>query len=142
MGEEIVRFIDANIFLESILRNPRWEEAEAFLGKISRGTIRGITSDYVVYSVLLRMASVKKDADMMKDFVISLGNMAGLTVVRSTAPILLTTISLMSANGLDFDDSLQVAFMASMGVREIVSFDKHFSKVNDIRRVEPRDIVG
>jgi predicted nucleic acid-binding protein len=38
---------------------------------------------------------------------------------------------------LDFDDATAYAAMMSMGVTEIVSIDKHFDKIPNIRRIEP-----
>ena len=42
--------------------------------------------------------------------------------------------------GLDFDDTLQYYVAKKLGVDALVSFDKHFDKV-DIRRIELRDLL-
>ena len=46
----------------------------------------------------------------------------------------------MEKIGLDFDDTLQYYVAKKLGVDALVSFDKHFDKV-DIRRLEPRDLL-
>ena len=43
----------------------------------------------------------------------------------------------MSKHGLDFDDGLGVACMKKYGINELLSFDRDFDKVRDIKRIEP-----
>ena len=47
---------------------------------------------------------------------------------------------LMKKLKLDFDDSLQYYVAKKLGVKAIVSYDKHFDKT-DIQRKEPSDFI-
>jgi predicted nucleic acid-binding protein len=38
---------------------------------------------------------------------------------------------------LDYEDALCVAHMRQAGINEILSYDKDFDRVDDVRRVEP-----
>ena len=42
--------------------------------------------------------------------------------------------------GLDFDDALQVSAARALNT-EIISFDKHFNNLEDIKRLSPSDAV-
>ena len=128
-------FIDANIFLEYLLKDKKWVEAGKFLGRISEGEV-GMTSDFIVYSILLRISHEKK-VQLMKDFTMTLASMKGLRIARFSPQILFNAVSLMEKNRLDFDDSLQVAFMQSLGIQQIVSLDRDFERVPGIKRIEP-----
>ena len=140
MDKEI-RFIDANIFLEVFLKDRRWEEAMEFLFKVSTDEISCLTSDFIIFSIALNIQDKLKSTEYMKKFILSIGNMKGLKIARFTPSILLFTVSLMEKYNLDFDDSLQIAYMKAFGIREIVSFDSDFDKVTEIERVEPKDIL-
>ena len=43
----------------------------------------------------------------------------------------------MKSFNLDFDDSVAYQAMKRLQAREIVSFDKDFDRVSDIKRIEP-----
>ena len=47
---------------------------------------------------------------------------------------------LMESIGLDFDDSLHYYVAKKLGVEAIISFDKHFDRV-DLVRKEPSDFL-
>ena len=63
-------FIDANIFLEIILKDKKNEECKKFLKRIIDGEILGITSDFIVFTCLLQIQHKTKDLNKMKDFII------------------------------------------------------------------------
>lgn len=46
----------------------------------------------------------------------------------------------MQNYNLDFDDSTAYQAMRNMQIDEIVSFDKDFDKIPDIKRLEPKDV--
>jgi len=138
---EKIRFVDANIFLEVFLQDARWEEARDFLEKLSKGDLEGITTDYIIFSILLQIENKKKSTKEMKDFVAFLGNMKGLKIAHFTLGILMKAMSVMENYGLDFDDALEAAYMLALDISEIVSFDRDFDRVKGIKRVEPREII-
>jgi len=137
MAEEIAKFIDANVFLEVFLLDENWEGAAEFLKKVSEAEITCFTSDFIVYSILLQIQNRTGNKESMKAFITFLDNMKGLKIARSNPEILMTAINYMETNKLDFDDSVQLSFMNSLGLTEIVSFDKDFDNINWIKRVEP-----
>ena len=47
------------------------------------------------------------------------------------------TLEISDKEKLDFDDALVISCMRNNNIKELVSYDKHFDKVKDIKRVEP-----
>lgn len=47
----------------------------------------------------------------------------------------------MEKHKLDFDDAVTYFIAKSLGVKEIVSFDRDFDNLLGIKRVEPKDIL-
>ncbi len=135
-----VRFVDANIFLEVLLMDKKWESAKLFLEKLENEELYGITSDYIVFSILIQIQNKTKSTKKMEDFVNFLGNVKGLKIIHFTPGILIKSTNNMEKHKLDFDDSLQLAFMETLGIKEIVSFDSHFDNIRNIKRVEPSDL--
>ncbi len=135
------RFVDANIFLEVFLKDKNWESAAKYLGGFARGESNGVTSDFVVFSILLQIHNKTKSIKFMEDFVTFLGNLKTLKIAHFTLGILTNAASIMGKYGLDFDDSLQASFMGFLGLKEIVSFDRDFDGIDWIKRVEPSELT-
>ena len=138
---EEVKFVDANIFLEVFLLDKNWEGAKRFLENVASGKIEAVTSDFIVYSIFLQIQNKVKSTEAMKNFVKFLGNMRGLRTLHFTPSILMGCVQTMEKYGLDFDDSMQAAFMNAFGIKELVSFDSDFDKIDWIKRAEPKDIL-
>jgi len=134
-----VKFIDANIFLEVFLLDKNWESAKEFLEKVATGEIEAATSDFIAYSILLQIQNKLRSTEAMKNFVKFLGNMKGMMILRFTPAVLMGCIQTMEKYNLDFDDSVQASLMNAFGIKEIVSFDKDFDKVDWIKRVSPKE---
>jgi len=132
-------FIDANIFLEVMLSDKRNEECKELFARIHKNQIKAATSDFIVYTCLIQIEN-KSSAEKMIDFVLFLDNMESIEVCSPSYETLYSAFGIMKKYGLDFDDALVAAVMKSSGIKEIVSFDRHFDKVGDIKRIEPKDI--
>jgi len=130
-------FIDANIFLEIILKDKKNEECKKFLKRIIDGEILGITSDFIVFTCLLQIQHKTKDLNKMKDFIIFINSIFGLKIMRSSLSNLIKTINFMQEYKLDFDDALVISCMRSNNINNLISLDKDFDKVRFIKREEP-----
>ncbi len=129
-------FIDANIFLEIILKDKKSEECKKFLNKIISGEILGITSDFIVFTCLLQIQHKTKDLNKMKDFIIFINSIFSLKIMKSSLSNLMKTINFMQEYKLDFDDALVISCMKSNNINTLVSLDKDFDKVKSIKRIE------
>jgi len=130
-------FIDANIFLEIILKDKKNEECKKFLKRIIDGEILGITSDFIVFTCLLQIQHKTKDLNKMKDFIIFINSIFGLKIMKSSLSNLIKTINFMQEYKLDFDDALVISCMRSNNINNLISLDKDFDKVRFIKREEP-----
>ena len=137
--DDFMFFIDANIFLEVMLSDKRNEECKELFARIHKNQIKAATSDFIVYTCLIQIENKSSEAKMI-DFVLFLDNMPGIEVCSPSYGTLYSAFGIMKKYGLDFDDALVVATMKSSGIKEIMSFDGHFDKINEIKRVEPKDI--
>lgn len=134
-------FIDANIFLEVELDDKRSEECKSLFLDIYKNNVRCITSDFIVYACLLQIEG-KASVGGMHNFIKFLDNMSGIEVHSPAYQVLYDAVGMMEKYGLDFDDSLVVSTMLAAGVKQLVSFDRHFDKVKEIKRMEPRQILA
>ncbi len=130
--------IDTNIFLEVMLSRTRKEECKNFLKQISTGKIKGILTDFSLYSIMLIMASRRKYSEV-KRFLQSLTGYKGLIVYSCTLDDKMNCIDMVVDERMDVDDSIQYAAAVSLNARAIVSFDAHFDGLK-IPREEPGEI--
>ena len=63
-----VVFIDANIFLEIVLKDKRSDDCKKFLYRVLNEEIKAYTNDFIVYSCLLHVQ--RTDKSKMKDFIV------------------------------------------------------------------------
>ncbi|MFY3740031.1 MAG: putative nucleic acid-binding protein [Candidatus Nitrosomirales archaeon] len=130
--------IDTNIFLEVMLSRTRKEECKNLLKQVSAGKIKGILTDFSLYSIMLIMASRRKYSEI-KRFLQSLTAYKGLIVYSCTLDDKMNCIDLILDERMDVDDSIQYASALSLNARAIVSFDAHFDGLK-IPREEPGKI--
>lgn len=131
--------IDTNIFLEVMLSRRRKEECKDFLKQISAGKIRGILTDFSLYSLMLIMASYRKYSEIKK-FLSSLAAYKGLFIYNCSLDDKINSIDVVLNEGLDVDDSIQYAAALSLRTKAIVSFDAHFDGLK-VTRKEPAEIL-
>ena len=70
----------------------------------------------------------------------NLENSAGLTVFETGVVEEISAAMLTKARSLDFDDALQYYVAKSFGAEAIVSYDRHFDKL-DVPRIEPSELI-
>ena len=132
-----MHLIDANIFLEIELKQKRLQNCRAYLSKVRDGEIDAITTDFIVDTVSILMDDAGCDPAEIRTFNLSLLKYKGLSVYDLTMTDRIMATEQMKRFKLDFDDATAYAAMLSMGVTEIVSMDKHFDKISNIKRIEP-----
>lgn len=131
-------FIDANIFLEVLLKDAKSEACKDFLVSLQRQKRSAFTTDFILYSCFLVVQKNVKGAKktgFMKDLAVFFSSFQNLTVLRPSFQDLYDAAEIMGRTGLDFDDSLVVACMKNYEVTELASFDRHFDRLREIKRV-------
>ncbi len=128
--------IDANIFLEVLLKQEKYLICAEFLRKIQEGEAEAIITTFTIDGIILALERHGQDTKSMKIFIHSLFNYAGLKIYVATIKDRLQAISHMSL-GLDFEDALTLQCTLSNNEKEILSFDRDFDKIKIIKRVQP-----
>ncbi len=133
-------FIDANTFLEIELADARKEECESLLEKVAQNKSIALTSDFILCSILIELIK-KSTIKKARDFITFLETVKSIEIYQPALKTLFIALNKMEKYDLDFDDALVVACMLENKIKTLVSFDKHFDKVKEIKRVEPGRIL-
>lgn len=133
--------IDANIFLELMLDQARADECERFLAAVEQGSQEAFITDLILDSILLVMENRGKDAQELSTFISSVATYKGLKLYWLSLVDRLHATSHMSYLGLDFEDSTTLEAGRRLSVKGIVSFDKDFDGLPEIKRLEPKDLL-
>ncbi len=124
--------IDTNVFLELFLGQKRADECERFLEKVSKGELEAVISKFTMHAAEAALNNPK----LILTFLRSIQNSLGLNVYETSLEDEMAVSMLMGKVRLDFDDALQYYVAKKLGVEALVSYDKHFDKV-DVERKEP-----
>ncbi|MBO3842939.1 MAG: type II toxin-antitoxin system VapC family toxin [Candidatus Brockarchaeota archaeon] len=131
--------VDTNIFLEVMLSQARSKECKVFLESVKEGVSKAFVTDFSIYSIMIIMSGLSK-LDELKVFLSSLSAYRGLAIHRNGLKELLRAVETMKEKRLDLEDAIQYSAAMSLGVKAIVSFDKHFDGL-EVPRAEPARLV-
>jgi uncharacterized protein len=128
------KYIDSNIFVQGILRGD--ERCKEVILKIARGEFSGVTSvlswDEIVFVISKFLGKDIGIREGRKFF--DLPNIEFVDVRKET---ILLSQKLVEKYGLKPRDAIHSATAISMKLMEIVSEDKDFDKVLELKRVNP-----
>lgn len=128
--------VDTNIFLELFLGQEKADECERFLQKVSIGELEAVVSKFTIHAI----EALLNNSTLILAFLRNVEGSLGLTVYETSIEEDMAVSILMDKVKLDFDDAVQYYLAKKLGVEAIVSYDKHFDKV-DIKRKEPLDFL-
>ena len=129
--------IDSNIFLELFLEQQKKDACRLFLNKTINGEINAIISNFTIDSVLLVMFRHGSALEKMRDFLHKVISSKGLSIYSITSSDRLRALQLIENYKLDYEDAIVLQSAISAGHGEILSFDKDFDKIKEIKRIEP-----
>ena len=137
-------YVDSNIFLyPAIYKLETVEEAresKEFLLKISEGSIEActatITWDEVVW-VVRKIFGLKPSVELGR-MLLEFPNLKFLNVKRS---VVLRAQSLMEKYKIKPRDAIHAATALENGIETIVSYDRDFDKLEEIKRLVPRILL-
>ena len=135
-GRLTMLLIDTNIFLELLLGQKKADECEKFLEKVSEGELEAVVTKFSVHAI----EAILNDSKLILIFLRNLRNSIGIDVYETSMEDEIAASMLMKKIKLDFDDSLQYYVAKKLGVKAIVSYDKHFDET-DLLRKEPSDFI-
>ena len=132
-----MQFIDANIFLEVLLKQKRTQECKAYLRRVKTGVVTALTTDFIVDTISIIMDDAGCKPAQLRKFQLSLLKYEGLTLYDLTMADRVAATKHMEKHNPDFDDATVYAAMTITGTRELVSMDRKFDKIEGITRIEP-----
>ena len=127
--------IDTNIFLEVQLGQSKAEQATQFLNLLKDGILHGYVTDYTIDSIVLLMEHYKKSPKIIRVFLSSLLAYKGLEIYTLSLFDKIAATKHMDELKLDYDDACQLQAMQVLKLKKIVSFDRDFDKVKQIKRI-------
>ncbi|MDI6640468.1 MAG: type II toxin-antitoxin system VapC family toxin [Methanocellales archaeon] len=133
--------VDANIFLEVELGQPKGMHSKDVLSRFKDGELRGMITDFHVDAVIVVMENYKLGWRDIAIFLSGLLRYEGLTVQPMTLGSRISATSHMKNFGLNFDDALAYQCMMENGIEKILSYDADFDVLPDIQRVDPKEIA-
>ena len=129
--------VDSNIFLELFLGQQKKDACRLFLNKTVSGEINATISDFTIDSILLVMFRHRSALENMRDFLHKVTNSKGLSIYSITSSDRSRALQLIEKYKLDYEDAVVLQSAISSGCSEVLSFDRDFDKVKEIKRIEP-----
>ncbi len=129
--------IDANIFLEVLCAQEKAEQCKSILKEVQRGVKKAILTTFTIDAILIAME--RNNIALEKRFIFLTITMKyrGLIICNISLKDRSLALSLIKRYSLDYEDAITLQAAFSNNIQEILSLDKHFDKVKEIKRIEP-----
>ena len=131
-----MRFIDSNVFIYNIDRNPVFGETSKKILQRVEEDEEAVTSTLVLEEVFIHVEQEysAKDIPTVLHSVLSYVN---LRIVPYSVEDMLRAVEILKDSDftLDWDDAIMAAVMERLGIGEIYSNDHHFDKIPSVRRI-------
>ena len=133
-------FLDANVILRYLTRDDpeKAERCKELLLKADRGQVELITTESIIAEVVYVLSSPRLYAltrERIRSLLLPILNLRGLKLLSRGR--YLRALEIYATHQIDFEDALAVAYMERRRIAEILSYDRHFDRVEGIERREP-----
>jgi len=133
-------FLDANIILRFLTRDDPAKAERCFelFQRADRGEVELTTSESVLAEVVCVLSSPRLyhlAPERIRDLLLPILNLRGLKL--SSRQLYRRALAIYAASHIDFEDALTVAHMERRGINEVLSYDRHFDRVEGVVRQEP-----
>lgn len=132
----MVRFIDSNVFIYHIDKNPVFgETSKRILQRVERGE-ETVSSTLVLEEVLIHVEQ-EYSVREIRTVLYSILSYVNLRIVPYTVEDMLRAIEILGDVDftVDWDDAVIAAVMERLGIKEIYSNDHHFDRIPLVKRV-------
>jgi len=133
-----MRFVDTNIFLRFLVNDiPQQADAcETIFKKAVAGEEAVYTTDMVIAEIVWVLESYYKlPRSEIRTKVEKILNTPGLACDNSQA--IIHALALYDDKGIDYVDAYNACILQAKGIDEIYSYDKHYDRLNWLKRIEP-----
>lgn len=135
-----IPFLDSNILLRHLTNDDpqRGQACFALIQAVEQGELSVWTSDLVIAEVVFVLSNKNTyhlKRETIRDLLLPLINLSGLKLPHKR--LYPRILELYVTSPLDYIDAYHVALMEWRGTTEVLSYDKHFDRVEGIQRREP-----
>jgi len=128
------RFVDTNVFVYVLTRDPKFfEVSKRILGRIEDGE-EALTSTVVVDEVCVFLEMHGRSGEI-SEVLSSIRSYVSMEVVSFGVEDMARASRLVEEFKMDWHDCLNVALMRKCGVEEVYSNDRHFDRVEGVKRI-------
>ena len=136
-----MKFLDANIILRYLVRDDlkKAEHCYELFQKVKNGDIEITTCEAVIAEVVYVLSSPKLynlPRDEICSILLPILNLNGLKIFQKQLYII--ALNIYASNNIDFEEAICVAYMQKYKIKEILSYDSDFDKIEEIKRLEPQ----
>lgn len=131
-------FLDTNIFLRHLIGEPeeQAQRATALFEKIERGDVKVVTTTAVLFEVVFTLERFYKKSKLeIRDLALPLFEIPDIKIEGKQALKKIFTIYI--TKNISFIDAYHAVFMEKETLKEVISFDHDFDRIEGIKRVEP-----
>jgi len=132
----LTRFIDSNVFIYHIDRNPVFgETSKKILQRVERGE-EAVTSTLVLEEILIHIEQ-EYSAQDIPTVLHSILSYVNLRIIPYSVEDMTRAIEILKDSNFtpDWDDTIIATIMERLGVREVYSNDHHFDKISSLKRI-------
>jgi predicted nucleic acid-binding protein len=129
------RFVDTNVFIYALTAHPQFgKTSRRILERIEKGE-KAVTSTIVLCEAAWVLEAMGRQGDI-KPMLEKILSYKTLEVADFNADDLLMGANNMTAEGVDFNDGVNLALMMRLGASEVYSNDqKHLGKLDFLRLI-------
>jgi len=131
-------YVDTNVILRFLLNDPleMAEKAAQVFEAAEKGEVTLVVNVMVIAEAIWVLQSFYKQsipaiAKVITDFILNEG------ILVEDKVTLLSALQLYEIKRIDFIDAWLASTMQQQGIQQIFSFDEHFDRVAEIKRLEP-----
>lgn len=133
-------FLDSNILLRHLTNDDpdRGQACFALIRALERGELSAWTSELVIAEVVFVLSNKNTynlPRETIRDLLLPLISLPGLKLPHKR--LYARIFELYTTLSLDYIDAYHVALMEQRRSTEVLSYDKHFDRVEGIQRREP-----
>lgn len=132
--------VDANVFLEMLLRQRDHRACKSFLDGVRRGERTVHVTAYHVDAVACIIGETTEGGSDIMSFLGSLMVYDGLSLLDQPIVEKIRACRITGDEGLDLDDSLSVRAARSTESDAIVTLDGDFDSVSGVETMHPADV--
>lgn len=133
-------FLDTNILVRHLTNDHPIQSPACFrlIQAIEHGQVTAWTSELVIAEIVFVLGSKQTynlPRAMIRDLLLPLINLSGVRLAHKG--LYERAFDLYTSLPIDYIDAYHAALMESRGEPDLYSYDAHFDRVPDLRRLEP-----